>query len=231
MKKKQLSISVLLSFLTHFLIFAGLFFLVYFVRKEISYFESGGGNEAVWIDLESANKGFAENNSLVVTSSPKKNDEAEAKLKKTPKNDAILVRQNIEKKVSSEQNGSHNSGEEKKAAGAGSSQSGQGMGQGSGLGTGEGAGSGSASPSVLGLIRKKIEQAKRYPVLARARKIEGVAILSFSINPSGGVEALSLVKSSDSDILDQEALATVKRASPFPYYSQPIRISIKFNLD
>jgi len=40
-----------------------------------------------------------------------------------------------------------------------------------------------------------------------------------------------MVHSSGSSVLDEEALATVKRAAPLPYYPSPIRISLKFSLE
>ena|GEM_PF-2717875 len=97
-------------------------------------------------------------------------------------------------------------------------------------GTGPGGPSGGGS-GVLAEIRKKIERAKRYPTLARQQEIEGSVRLSFSIEPTGEVTGLTLLGSSGSSILDQEALATVKRAAPLPYYPNPIRISLKFSLE
>ncbi|MFO1518206.1 MAG: energy transducer TonB [bacterium] len=80
-------------------------------------------------------------------------------------------------------------------------------------------------------MRRRIERAKRYPTSARLQHLEGVVSLSFSIEPDGQVRALALVHSSGSDVLDQEALATVKRAAPLPYYANPIRISLRFYLE
>lgn len=217
MEKKQLGISFFLSFLTHFLILAALIFLVYFVRKEILEFEGGAGKVAVWVDLKPIGSGVS------TKSNPIQN---KAVIQKN--NDAIQVRQKNENKTTSTKQNIH---QDQAGKGEGGSAASSEEGSGQGSGKGNGAGEGSASPSVLGLIRKKIEQAKRYPVLARTRKIEGVSVLSFAINGSGGVESLTLVKSSGSDLLDQEALATVIRATPLPYYSQPIRISIKFSLE
>src|SRR4029450_3022503 len=97
------------------------------------------------------------------------------------------------------------------------------------LGTPGTGGSGPGSPSgggskILAEIRKRIERAKRYPSLARQQEIEGSVRVSFSIEPSGEVSELRLLGSSGSPILDEEALATVKRAAPLPYYPNPIRI-------
>jgi periplasmic protein TonB len=66
--------------------------------------------------------------------------------------------------------------------------------------------------SVLG----RISAAKRYPEAARDRGPRGVAVVRFSIAPSGQVASASISQSAGDAILDAEALATVRRASPFP---------------
>ncbi|MFO1464173.1 MAG: energy transducer TonB [bacterium] len=128
-------------------------------------------------------------------------------------------------------------------------QTGPGGGQGEGLGGGEGAGSGGGkgpggvgapgtggsgsggeASALLAKIRQKIARAKRYPHQARAEGIEGVCGLSFEIQPDGGLAYVKLTQSSGSSLLDEEALATVRRAAPFPYYAGPIRFSLRFSL-
>lgn len=63
-------------------------------------------------------------------------------------------------------------------------------------------------------ISAHLNRFKRYP--AGAGAVTGRPVVRFSLNGSGEVTAASLVRSSGSDILDQEAVATVRRASPFP---------------
>lgn len=244
MKKKHLSLSIALSFLTHILIFGVFAFIAFFASKEVYFLEMGGGKGTVWIDLESSGSGSPtdlknKNNSSVSSSEVLSNkNSSHPKDKNKKNNNAVLVRQKIEgPKTDSSQNnisqglenGSTSSADGKSGAENGQGASPQGLGTGSGKGTGEG--NANLAPSILGIIRRKIEKAKHYPILARARKMEGVAVLSFSIKASGDVESLLLVKSSGAQILDEEALATVKRAAPLPYYSLPIRISIKFSLE
>jgi protein TonB len=65
-------------------------------------------------------------------------------------------------------------------------------------------------------LYSRISAAKRYPDSARERASHGVAIVSFSIDASGQVTAVSLGRSAGDASLDAEALATVRRASPFP---------------
>lgn len=231
MKIKDFKKSFALSFMTHFLLLGAVAFLVYYAKKEMSLQESGGGKGAVWIDLEAMGTGFKENNQSKSSSVQANSISSEKSKNISSKNDAIIVRQKKQNSSSEPTALLSGMGEGSKNESNHSLYSGQGSGSGLGSGAGEGASTGSASPSILSLIRKKIEQSKRYPALARARKIEGGVILNFSIQPSGSPEEIALIKSSGYDVLDQEAFATVRRAGPFPYYSQPIRISIKFSLD
>jgi protein TonB len=80
---------------------------------------------------------------------------------------------------------------------------------------GEGKGRGNLS-SYLGNARMRIEKAKRYPREARRRGWEGKVVLSFEINPNGEVSEIRLVQSSGYPELDEEGIATLRRASPFP---------------
>jgi protein TonB len=65
-------------------------------------------------------------------------------------------------------------------------------------------------------VRSRLEQAKRYPWLARTQGIEGTVRLRFTINPLGEANKIHLVESSRSKILDEEAIETVERASRLP---------------
>ena len=66
--------------------------------------------------------------------------------------------------------------------------------------------------AVLGRIAAR----KRYPEAARERASHGVAVVSFSLSASGQVAVASISESAGDPILDAEALATIRRASPFP---------------
>lgn len=57
---------------------------------------------------------------------------------------------------------------------------------------------------------------KRYPESARARNIQGAVNVGFTIDPSGNVLDVRIVKGSGSAYLDDEALAMLRRASPLP---------------
>jgi periplasmic protein TonB len=64
------------------------------------------------------------------------------------------------------------------------------------------------------LLVAQLERHKRYPPQARGKV--GEARLAFSIDRTGRVLASRIVHSSGSEALDQEALALVRRAAPFP---------------
>jgi protein TonB len=79
---------------------------------------------------------------------------------------------------------------------------------------GEGIGRGDLG-SYLGNARMRIEKAKRYPREARRRGWEGKVVLSFQINRKGEASQITLVQSSGYQELDDEGIATIRRASPF----------------
>ncbi len=65
---------------------------------------------------------------------------------------------------------------------------------------------------ILALLERK----KRYPAAAQARREEGVAQVSFSLDRQGRVIESRVVRSSGAVELDEEALALLRRAQPFP---------------
>lgn len=86
-------------------------------------------------------------------------------------------------------------------------------------------------------VRSRLEQAKQYPWLARIQGREGTVRIQFMIAPSGEVKNIHLVESSRSKILDDEAIATVKRVGRFsgpPVSSSegiPIQVPLVFQLN
>jgi TonB family protein len=106
-------------------------------------------------------------------------------------------------------------------------------GNGAGTSAGPGVGAGSSREGrseVLAQIRSRIERAKRYPLMARRRGLEGTADVTFRIQQDGSVGGLKLAQASGASSLDEAALSTIRRAAPFPYYPEPIRIGIRFAL-
>ena len=57
---------------------------------------------------------------------------------------------------------------------------------------------------------------RRYPATAQARREQGVAQIFFSIDRQGRVLQSRVLNSSGVEVLDEEALALIRRAEPFP---------------
>ncbi|HIE27132.1 TPA: energy transducer TonB [Candidatus Poribacteria bacterium] len=68
----------------------------------------------------------------------------------------------------------------------------------------------------LELIRRKIENVKMYPHWAREAGYEGIAKIQFAISSDGQLGEVSIVDSSEYDILDNAAIAAIEKAAPFP---------------
>jgi TonB family protein len=81
-------------------------------------------------------------------------------------------------------------------------------------------GRGSASAADIdaykSAIVSRINATKRYPEEARSRGAHGVAVVTFSIDAAGHVGAASVQRSTGDAGLDSDALATVRRAAPYP---------------
>lgn len=61
-----------------------------------------------------------------------------------------------------------------------------------------------------------MERYKRYPERAQRRRIEGTALLRFTLAPDGEVLAYALERSTGSEELDREVIRMIERASPLP---------------
>ncbi len=66
-------------------------------------------------------------------------------------------------------------------------------------------------------VRDKLQENLAYPLMAKRLEIEGTVIVRFVINPDGSVDekTIKVVKSSGSNILDKQAVITVKNSIPF----------------
>jgi protein TonB len=73
-----------------------------------------------------------------------------------------------------------------------------------------------APPHYLMAVFARVQQAKRYPARAQARGDQGRAVVSISIQRNGALAGARLVRSSGSALLDEAAMATVRRAAPCP---------------
>ena len=88
----------------------------------------------------------------------------------------------------------------------------------------------SAVDPVLLQIMRRIEEAKRYPRVARRMGIEGKTVVRFKLKPGGQVEAVEVAESSGSDILDKASVETVREAAPLPYKEGWLKVGIVFKI-
>lgn len=65
-------------------------------------------------------------------------------------------------------------------------------------------------------IKQNIEQQWEYPELALRYGLQGRLSLEFTIGGSGHLEQLRVIRSSGSQLLDEEAIRAIKAAAPFP---------------
>lgn len=75
------------------------------------------------------------------------------------------------------------------------------------------------------MVKQRIEEVRRYPSWAKRQGIEGIVYLSFSVLSNGLSQDVKIMRSSDSKILNEEAVATIKRANPFPPFPRKISSS------
>jgi protein TonB len=99
----------------------------------------------------------------------------------------------------------------------GEAKAGGGVGSGrGGIGGGTGIGNPNALNAYAAKIRARLNLYKKYPLEAAASRIGGVVTVNFTVNRQGEVITSRLVKSSGHSILDQEAMALLRRCNPFP---------------
>lgn len=92
-------------------------------------------------------------------------------------------------------------------------------------------------PSWQTVLVRQLQRAKRYPPEAQSRNEEGVVLLSFSLDRDGHVLAHRIAKSSGYADLDNEVMAMIMRAEPWPPFpaSMPeqrldLTVPIRFSL-
>lgn len=78
-------------------------------------------------------------------------------------------------------------------------------------------GSGNAAVSNYpGEVTRQLHRSLRYPQRAAERNLRGETQVQFTVEASGKVGEVRVLTTSGSDILDQAAIETVRRAAPFP---------------
>ncbi|MFL9827490.1 energy transducer TonB [Rhodoplanes sp. SY1] len=82
--------------------------------------------------------------------------------------------------------------------------------------SGVGIGRSDAQSNYPGLVLAHLARFKQYPGAARAQARGGVARVRFTLDGGGRVTGVSLAQGSGHADLDQESVAVVRRASPFP---------------
>jgi len=94
-----------------------------------------------------------------------------------------------------------------------------------------------ARASWEGLILSHLEKFKKYPRVAKRRNQEGMPVVAFVIDRAGYLKNTYLVQSSGHESLDEEALATLRRAEPLPAVPPEVTgatisrsVPIRFNL-
>lgn len=75
------------------------------------------------------------------------------------------------------------------------------------------------------MVKQRIEEARRYPIFAKRQGIEGTVHLSFIVLSNGISRDIKIIHSSASKILDEEAVATIKRVNLFPPFPKEIKTS------
>jgi protein TonB len=66
------------------------------------------------------------------------------------------------------------------------------------------------------LLLAHIERYQHYPTAARRDRLQGTVLIAFAMRRDGGLVAVSVKSSSGQQVLDEEAVETVRRAQPLP---------------
>jgi protein TonB len=73
------------------------------------------------------------------------------------------------------------------------------------------------------LLANAIAKYKQYPKIAQMRGWQGTVIADLEIDTKGAVISIKIKKSSTYEVLDNEALEMIKKASPFPAPPESLR--------
>jgi protein TonB len=77
--------------------------------------------------------------------------------------------------------------------------------------------------SYQDMVAKQLARSKRYPERALIRRKTGEGSIRLEISADGSVSQMTILRSTNTPILDDELLAMVKRASPFPAFPRDLR--------
>ena len=77
--------------------------------------------------------------------------------------------------------------------------------------------------SYSSLLANAIAKYKQYPKIAQMRGWQGTIIVDLEIDSKGNVMSIKVKKSSTYEVLDNEALEMIRKASPFPAPPESLR--------
>jgi protein TonB len=82
----------------------------------------------------------------------------------------------------------------------------------------------------LAEIQRRVQRVAAYPAIARARGVEGSALVAFEIGPEGEPREIRTERSSGSVALDRAAERAVRDAAPLPNVYGRISVPVVFAL-
>jgi protein TonB len=85
--------------------------------------------------------------------------------------------------------------------------------------------------ALLAYIKDYINKNLVYPAMARRRNIEGIVGVSFEIDSTGAVSAITVYNSSGSQILDNAAVSLVKKIHQLKNMRIKRKLTLKVNID
>jgi TonB family protein len=85
--------------------------------------------------------------------------------------------------------------------------------------------------AVLSEIRRRIEEKKNYPRLARKNGWEGRVLVELDLGGSGELEGVRLLRLSGFPLLDRATLTAVRDAEPYPPLAGKVRVPVAYRLE
>jgi len=77
----------------------------------------------------------------------------------------------------------------------------------------------------LAQLRQQIERYKKYPLMARKGRQQGVVLVEFELSTQGELQSVMIKESCGKRLLDQAALRAVEAAAPFPVIPQQLLLA------